>query len=117
MIDAGILASSLVKRQDIAAENTLRIARGGMAGEKNPVSGQAQAEKVAADFEALFISQMLSHMFSDTLGDDFFGSSESADAYRSLMVEQYGKQITAKGGIGIADYVKKELLKLQEVKS
>jgi Rod binding domain-containing protein len=31
------------------------------------------------------------------------------------MVEQYGKQISQSGGIGIADYVKRELLKLQEV--
>jgi hypothetical protein len=36
--------------------------------------------------------------------------------WRSLQVVEYGKAIAQKGGIGIADSVFREMLKLQEVK-
>jgi Rod binding domain-containing protein len=34
--------------------------------------------------------------------------------FRSLMLDEYGKQIAAQGGIGLADTVTRELLKTQE---
>jgi peptidoglycan hydrolase FlgJ len=73
-----------------------------------------QIDKVAKDFESMFIGQMLEPMFGDTEGSDAFGSSESSDVYKGLLTDEYGKQIARAGGIGIADFVKKELLKLQE---
>ena len=74
----------------------------------------AQIDKTAKSFEAMFISEMLQPMFGDTEGPDAFGGAESNDIYKGMMMDEYGKQITRSGGIGIADYVKKELLKLQE---
>lgn len=74
----------------------------------------AQAEKAAKDFESMFISQMLQSMFGDSEGDSAFGDSESNDVYKGLMMENIGKEISKAGGIGIADSVKQELLKLQE---
>ena len=73
-----------------------------------------QIDKVARDFESMFIGQMLEPMFGDSEGADAFGSTESNDVYKGLLMDEYGKQITRSGGIGIADYVKKELLRLQE---
>jgi len=74
-----------------------------------------QIDQVSKDFEALFIGQMLEPMFDgDSIGAEAFGDSQSNDVYKGLMMDEYGKQIARSGGIGIADYVKKELLKLQE---
>ena len=73
-----------------------------------------QAEAAGKDFESMFLSQMLEQMFGDSIGDDAFGDADSSDVYKSMMVDAYGKEISRSGGIGIADYVKKELLKLQE---
>ncbi len=75
-----------------------------------------KAEAASKDFESLFISQMVEQMFGESVGSDAFGSDESDEVYKGLMVQEYGKMITASGGIGIADYVKRELLKQQEVK-
>lgn len=75
-----------------------------------------QMDKVSSDFESMFVSQMLEQMFGDSLGDDAFGDKETSEIYKSMMVDQYGKQIANAGGIGIAAYVKQELLKLQEIK-
>lgn len=75
------------------------------------------AEKIdaaAKDFEAVFISQMVESMFGESSGESAFGSDESNDIYKGMMAQEYGKIITNSGGIGIADYVKRELLKQQE---
>lgn len=75
----------------------------------------AQIDQAAQDFESMFIGQMMEQMFGESLGDELFGDQETNDVYKGLMMEEYGKQITRAGGIGIADYVKRELLKLQEI--
>ena len=76
----------------------------------------AAVKKIAGDFESMFISQMVEQMFTgDSLGGDAFGSPESDEIYKSMMVDEYAKAIVKSGGIGIADYVKRELLKQQEM--
>ncbi len=72
--------------------------------------------EAAEQFEAVFLAQMLSPMF-ETLGTDgMFGGGSGERIYRSLMVEEYGKAIAHSGGVGIADQVEQEMLKLQEVR-
>lgn len=78
------------------------------------------AEKIdetAKDFESLFISQMVENMFGESIGESAFGSDESNDIYKGMMTQEYGKIISKSGGIGIADYVKRELLQMQEQKN
>jgi peptidoglycan hydrolase FlgJ len=74
-------------------------------------------DETASHFEQMFLSQMMQPMFEGLESDALAGDPESDDIYRSWMVEEYSKLITASGGVGIADYVKRELLALQEVKS
>ena len=73
-----------------------------------------QIDKVSNDFESMFIGQMLDQMFGDSVGTEAYGDSQTSDVYKGLMMDEYGKIISRAGGIGIADYVKRELLKLQE---
>jgi peptidoglycan hydrolase FlgJ len=72
--------------------------------------------KVAEEFEASFLSQMLQPMFANLGAEKPFGGGTGEDMWRSLQVDEYGKAIAQKGGIGIADNVFREMLKLQEVK-
>jgi Rod binding domain-containing protein len=83
-----------------------------------PAAGmtEAAAAKAAQDFEAMFIAQMLKPMFEGLSTDGMFGGGKGEQMYRSLLVEEYGKTIAQAGGVGIADQVKAEMLKLQEVK-
>ena len=72
--------------------------------------------EAAVQFEAVFLAQMLAPMF-ETLGTDgMFGGGSGERVYRSLLVEEYGKAIARSGGVGIADQVEQEMLKLQEVR-
>lgn len=113
-IDAGTAATLLVNGQDRQLQSASRIAAAGAMSRSKELSA-AQADRVAHDFEAMFISQMLEPMFGDSVGDALFGDSTTKEVYKGLMVEEYGKQIVKSGGIGIASFVKRELLKLQEV--
>ncbi len=71
--------------------------------------------EAAEDFEAVFLAQMLAPMFAGLEADGPFSGGQSESVYRSLLIEEYGKAMARNGGVGIADAVERELLKLQEV--
>lgn len=73
-----------------------------------------EVENAASDFEAMFLSEMLSHMFETTGVDPMFGGGEQEELWRGMMVQEFGKNIAMSGGIGLADTVKAQMLKLQE---
>jgi peptidoglycan hydrolase FlgJ len=104
MMDAGVLANIMYNPQGMTAGRT--AAR---------TTNDAKADAAAKDFESLFLAQMLESMFGESLGDDLFGDAETNEVYKGLMMEEYGRQIANAGGIGIADYLKRELLKAQEI--
>lgn len=70
--------------------------------------------QAAEDFEAVFVAQMLAPMFDTLPTHGTFGGGPGEDIYRSLMVQEYGKAIARSGGVGIADQVERELLRIQE---
>ena len=75
----------------------------------------ARAEKAAKDYESVFISQMLGAMFSGIKSDGVTGGGQGEEMFRSLIINEYGKSIAAQGGFGLADQMKAQLLKHQEV--
>ena len=70
-------------------------------------------EKAAKEFEAVFMAQMMEHMFAEV---DFDPSGEGPgdDIYKSLLIDEYSKLMSRSGGIGVADHVKREMLNMQE---
>ncbi|MCB9948858.1 MAG: rod-binding protein [Rhodospirillaceae bacterium] len=74
----------------------------------------SSARQAAEDFEAVFLSQMLQHMFAGIETDPMFGGGQAEEIYRSMMIEQFGDEMAKAGGIGLADAVTRELLTLQE---
>jgi Rod binding domain-containing protein len=77
-------------------------------------SNVARAQKAGKEFEGVFITQMLGQMFSGISTDGPFGGGQGESMFRSLMLDEYGKQISAQGGIGLASNVTAQLLKHQE---
>lgn len=74
----------------------------------------SRIDTTAEDFEAVFLTQMMERMF-DGLGEDGpLGGGSAGGAYRSMLADQYGKNIAAAGGIGLADQVRRELIALQQ---
>ena len=91
-----------------------------IAQEKQTISSQKihstqQAKEIAEDFEAVFIGQMLQPLFKNLGAVKPFGGGSSEGMWRSMQVDEYGKAIAKAGGIGIADAVFREILKMQEI--
>ncbi len=74
----------------------------------------AEIRAASEKFEAMFLSQMFQHMFAGVNTDPTFGGGHAEKMYRSLMIDEYGKQVAQKGGLGIADHVYSTLLAAQE---
>lgn len=77
-------------------------------------NGSTSAWRAAQDFETQFISAMTQSMFEGVTTDGPFDGGQGESVFRSMLVEQYSKEITRAGGIGLADQVYREILKLQE---
>jgi Rod binding domain-containing protein len=77
-------------------------------------SDPVAAKRAATAFEGVFITQFLGEMFSGIATDGPFGGGQGEEMFRSLMIDEYGKQIAAQGGFGLSDAVQRQLLKFQE---
>ena len=65
---------------------------------KNP---NAALEEVAAQFESIFLQQMLKSMRDATVKSDLFDSSQM-DTYQSMADQQLAVNLAENGGIGLA---------------
>ncbi len=79
------------------------------------VGTKEEAAKAAQEFEAFFLSQVMENMFAGIPTDGPFGGGFSEGIFRSFMLQEYGKNLSKAGGIGIADAVMKEIISLQEI--
>lgn len=77
-------------------------------------SRDARAWEAARDFEAQFVSTLFQSMFEGTGEENPFGGGPGEKMFQSLLVDQYGRETARAGGIGIADQIYREILKLQE---
>ncbi len=107
--DIGQIQSQALDAQARAASDRLNSLA------KAKPENETELRETAQDFEAVFLSQMLKPMFETVKTDSMFGGGHGEDAYRGMMVDEVGKSIAKSGGIGIADSVYRELLKLQEM--
>ncbi len=73
-----------------------------------------QIAKVAKDFEAVFVNELMGAMFADIPTDGPFSGGPGEGIFRSMMIEHYSKSIVERGGFGLANAVKRELMRAQE---
>lgn len=74
-------------------------------------------DKKSKEFEGVFMSQMLQPMFEGLKVDPLFGGGHGEEIMRSFLVQEYGKAMSAQGGLGIASMVKNAMIKAQEAGS
>ena len=77
---------------------------------------QQQVMKSARDFEAVFATEMLTPMFDTVEVDPTTGGGHGEEMFKTMMVEEYGKQIAASDSLGMVHQVADTLLKIQEGK-
>ena len=74
---------------------------------------RGRIEETAKKFEAQFLSMMLQQMFEGVETSGPFGGGPGESMFRSFMTEAMANQMVKAGGVGIADTVQREMLKLQ----
>jgi len=99
---------------DATFQSVMALAQSAPIKPPSAAPNQAAAEKAGKEFESVFISQFLGSMFSGIPTDGVFGGGEGEDMFRSLMIDQYGKQLEQRGGFGLAESVTRQLMKFQE---
>ncbi len=68
----------------------------------------------AEEFEAVFLAQVLQTMQAGIGGPGPFGDGGDA-AWSDMLQEEYARLISKSGGIGVADSLLREMLKMQEM--
>ena len=84
---------------------------------KQPVLNMEKAKESAESFEAFFLSRMMESMFEGVATDGMFGGGHAEKIYRSLLLDEYGKEMAKVGSVGVKDYVMQAILQMQEVAS
>lgn len=73
---------------------------------------RAKIKATSADFEASFLSVMMSQMFAG-VGEGEFSGGQGESMFKSFLTDAMAKQMTKAGGVGLAQSVQREMLKLQ----
>lgn len=69
--------------------------------------------ETAEQFEASFLSQMLKPMFEGLDTNGLFGGGEAESTWRSFLIDAMAQQTVRAGGIGLADTVMAEMIRMQ----
>ena len=78
-------------------------------------SGSSAAMETAKQFEQVFLTTYLESMFSGVKTEAPFGGGTGENVFRSMLLNEYAGEMSHSGGIGIADQVYREMLKMQEI--
>jgi Rod binding domain-containing protein len=73
-------------------------------------------KQAAQQFEAVFLGEMFSHMFDGVKVDPMFGGGQGEKMFRSMLVQEYGKEMAKGQGIGISSQLQSMMLKMQEAR-
>ncbi len=86
------------------------IATNSPAASVNPAADKQQAEikSMAADFEAIFVRQMLATMRSSSLGDGLF-DGQGMEQFRDMQDAKVAESVAEKGVFGIAQMLTRHL--------
>ncbi len=64
---------------------------------------------VANEFEAVFLTEMLSHTSLGTTSDSF-GGGVGEDAFASLLTREWANHMTERGGVGLSERIYQSLV-------
>lgn len=78
------------------------------------IADMPKIEQAAQEFEAVFLGEMLKPMFEEVNEPDpLFGGGRGEQVFNGMLVQQYGKIMAERGGVGLADHVKAALVEIQ----
>ena len=76
-----------------------------------------EIKEASVQLEALLLKMMFTEMWKTVPKDELFGNSNAMDIYRDMYNEELTKKAAEGGGIGLADYIYKQLTKNQSYRA
>ncbi|KOX58872.1 MULTISPECIES: rod-binding protein [Methylobacterium] len=77
-------------------------------------ASKAKAWKTATEFESMFLENSLDRLTqSDGTEGPLGENGTGGGVYRSMLTKEYATQIVKSGGVGIADSIFREIMKMQ----
>ena len=73
--------------------------------------------RAAEEFESVFLSEMLGPMFEGIDTEGLGGGGMGEQIFRPMLIERYAEAIGRAGGVGIADSVVREFMRMQEAQA
>ena len=108
-MDKFATVDGLAQMQAQQATDSVKQAKG--LGDRS-VKSEAEADKAAKGFEALLLQQMLKSMWETVEQSNFLGGdSNQAGIYRDMLNQAISDSVSEGRGIGVKQYLRKELLK------
>lgn len=80
-----------------------------------PAIPNVKARDTAQKFEAVFIGQMAKLMLESVEQDGAFSGGHGEEMFRGVLAEKLGEEIAKGRGVGLADQVMAEIIRLQGV--
>jgi Rod binding domain-containing protein len=80
-------------------------------------TGPDEMRRAAEEFEAVFLAQMLAPMFEGLQTDGLGGGGLGEEIFRPMLIERYAEALSKAGGVGIADSVVREMMRLQQTQA
>lgn len=105
------IAGTLAKQVITQASDAAGAAK--LAGMNATARSAEEINGTAREFEAVFLATMMRQMFAGIEVNEVFGGGHGEEAFREMLYDEYGKAIAKAGGVGIADAVQREMLRLQ----
>nr|WP_303706191.1 rod-binding protein [Brevundimonas naejangsanensis] len=94
-----------------ASPDLLRDPASALPGQPKNLEG---LRRTAEAFEASFLSQMMKPMFEGLSTEAPFGGGAGEAAWRGFLVDAMAQQTVKAGGVGLADSVLAQMIKMQE---
>jgi len=84
-------------------------------GPHTPPHGQAidAMRRAAQEFESVFLAEMMGPMFEGLDTDGLGGGGVGEQMFRPMLIDQYAHAITHAGGVGVAESITRELVRMQ----
>ena len=109
------MTASLLPPAPDAARTALATGSTGRSGQASSTASQRKIHDAAIEFEAVFLTQMLQHMFEGLEPDKTFGGGHGESIARTFQLNEMGRIMARGGGIGLAPQVERAMLRQQEV--
>jgi len=96
---------------DVMSRPTAQLGDTAATGARSAINPRMR--ETAQEFEAVFLAQVLQTMNAGIGGPGPFSEGDN-EAWSGMLQEEYGRLISRSGGIGVADSLLREMLKMQE---